>query len=386
MNACCVNQDTDNEEKLEEGDEDVEDSIKVEENEEVSDAMSTEISLHAIVGSANLQTMRVIFQLKQHLILALLQSQKHFPFANPTTIKRTMSFPRARRAQGGRLHNDYRSSFSIKAHNNNINHRSNLCNPNNFSWKSRENISNVSYDGVCGAPLKRRKISASAWEDSRSHYQQPNSYVNAPSTSNSSFPAPPRPETSARSCKRDRSKMEDDVIFMSRDEIERCSPSRKDGIDPLRETYLRYSYCAFLQNLGLCLELPQTTIGTAMVLCHRFFVRRSHAGHDRFLIATAALFLAAKYEETPRPLNDVLKASCDICHKQDLTFFSYLLPVDWFEEYRERVLEAEQMILTTLDFELSVQHPYVPLTAVLKKLGLSQSDLVNLALKLVSEG
>lgn len=28
---------------------------------------------------------------------------------------------------------------------------------------------------------------------------------------------------------------------------------------------------------------PQTTIGTAMVLCHRFFVRRSHASHDRFV-------------------------------------------------------------------------------------------------------
>ena len=28
---------------------------------------------------------------------------------------------------------------------------------------------------------------------------------------------------------------------------------------------------------------PQTTIGTAMVLCHRFFVRRSHACHDRFV-------------------------------------------------------------------------------------------------------
>lgn len=28
---------------------------------------------------------------------------------------------------------------------------------------------------------------------------------------------------------------------------------------------------------------PQTTIGTAMVLCHRFFLRRSHACHDRFV-------------------------------------------------------------------------------------------------------
>ena len=101
---------------------------------------------------------------------------------------------------------------------------------------------------------------------------------------------------------------------------------------------------------------PQTTVGTAMILCHRFFVRRSHACHDRFvsfsslvlsfvwlivfynvkfivvysfllqLIATATLFLAAKSEETARPLNDVLRASCEITHKQDLTVLSYLLP------------------------------------------------------------
>jgi hypothetical protein len=59
---------------------------------------------------------------------------------------------------------------------------------------------------------------------------------------------------------------------------------------------------------------------------------------------------------------------------------------DWFEQYRERVIEAEQMILTTLNFELNVQHPYGPLTSVLNKLGLSQTVLVNLALNLVSEG
>ena len=45
------------------------------------------------------------------------------------------------------------------------------------------------------------------------------------------------------------------------------------------------------------------------------------------LIATAALFLAAKSEETPRPLNNVLRTSCEIFHKQDIKFLSYLLPV-----------------------------------------------------------
>jgi len=65
---------------------------------------------------------------------------------------------------------------------------------------------------------------------------------------------------------------------------------------------------------------------------------------------------------------------------------SYLLPTDWFEQYRERVIEAEHVILSTLNFELNVQHPYAPLTSILNKFGLSKSVLVSLALNLVSEG
>lgn len=218
----------------------------------------------------------------------------------------------------------------------------------------------------------------------------PGMYDTAPSTCNYAVPPPTRSNVEASaptSCKRDFSLLEDDEpVFMSREEIERYSPSRKDGIDALREAHLRYSYCTFLQNLGLRLDLPQTTVGTAMVLCHRFFARQSHASHDRFLIATATLFLAAKSEETARPLNNMLRASCEISQKQDISFFSYLPSADWFEQYRERVIEAEHMILSTLNFELNVQHPYAPLTSILNKLGLSQTVLVNLALSLVSEG
>lgn len=283
----------------------------------------------------------------------------------------------------------------MNAHkNNNYNHNWNYNCFHDFSGKFRDHFNNNNnyVNSSNGAPsLKRRKFSVGSWGDVGRHVVQPITYESAvgPSTYNNSVP-PVRSNTETSTstcCKRDRSKLEDDEpIFMSRDEIERHSPSRKDGIDAQREAHLRYSYCGFLQNLGLRLELPQTTIGTAMVLCHRFFVRRSHACHDRFLIATAALFLASKSEETLRPLNNVLRASCEIFHKQDMAFLSYLLPVDWFEQYRERVIEAEQMILTTLNFELNVQHPYAPLTSVLDKLGFSQSIMVNLALNLVSEG
>ncbi|KAM0849937.1 hypothetical protein ACQ4PT_053398 [Festuca glaucescens] len=177
------------------------------------------------------------------------------------------------------------------------------------------------------------------------------------------------------------------ALLLSRDEIERRSPSRKDGIDPASEARLRASYCAYLRCLGFRLGLPQTTIATAAVYCHRFFFRRSHACHDRFLVATAALFLASKTEESTCLLNTVLRASCEVSQNQEFNLLPYMLRgQNWFELYRESVIQAEQMILTTLDFELEVAHPYASLSSALSKLGLSHSALYNVAWNLINEG
>lgn len=43
--------------------------------------------------------------------------------------------------------------------------------------------------------------------------------------------------------------------YFSRKEIEENSPSRRDGIDLKKETYLRKSYCTFLQDLGMRLKV-----------------------------------------------------------------------------------------------------------------------------------
>ena len=43
--------------------------------------------------------------------------------------------------------------------------------------------------------------------------------------------------------------------YLSRKEIEENSPSRQDGIDLKKETYLRKSYCTFLQDLGMRLKV-----------------------------------------------------------------------------------------------------------------------------------
>ncbi|KAM7257844.1 hypothetical protein ACFE04_013585 [Oxalis oulophora] len=304
--------------------------------------------------------------------------------------------------QGSKHHANRRPSHRhSSSHRNSSSQRSpvrkNYYNKNYNNWDNSSvdlrqhdgsNNNNYYYVHSNGASsLKRRKFSASTWgEGSRAclpsntdDYRRQLAYNNSP---------PPMERLTAdnfTSKKRGRSE-EDELVFVSRDEIDKCSASRKHGIDALRETYLRFSYCGFIQNAGLRLQLPQTTIGTAMVLCHRFFLRRSHAHHDCFLIATAALFLAAKSEETARPMHNLLVTTSEVFYQQNFDSLAYMLPVGWFQQIQERMLQAEQLILTTLNFELTVEHPYGPLTTALGKLGLSHTPLVQLALNLVSEG
>jgi cyclin T len=45
---------------------------------------------------------------------------------------------------------------------------------------------------------------------------------------------------------------------------------------------------------------PQLSIATAIVFFHRFFVVHSFKHYDRWILATACLFLAGKVEETPK--------------------------------------------------------------------------------------
>eukprot|EP00962_Isochrysis_galbana_P031011 scaffold10084_cov139-Isochrysis_galbana.AAC.10 len=100
---------------------------------------------------------------------------------------------------------------------------------------------------------------------------------------------------------------------------------------------------------------PQLTIATAMVFYHRFFAFKSYEEHDRFNIATTALFLASKVEETPRKLKDVVTEAYKTQYKST--------PVPETEsrelyERKEKVLISERILLQTLGFDLSIEHPY----------------------------
>ncbi|GMH07690.1 hypothetical protein Nepgr_009530 [Nepenthes gracilis] len=174
--------------------------------------------------------------------------------------------------------------------------------------------------------------------------------------------------------------------YFSRKEIEEDSPSRQDGIDLKKEAYLRKSYCTFLQDLGMRLKVPQVTIATAIIFCHRFYLRQSHAKNDRRTIATACMFLAGKVEETPRPLKDVILVSYEIIYKKDPEAVQKIKQKEVYEQQKELILLAERVVLATLGFDLNVQHPYKPLVEAIKIFKVAQNALAQVAWNFVNDG
>ncbi|KAI3812599.1 hypothetical protein L1987_17310 [Smallanthus sonchifolius] len=174
--------------------------------------------------------------------------------------------------------------------------------------------------------------------------------------------------------------------YFSRKEIEENSPSRPDGIDLKKETYLRKSYCTFLQDLGMRLKVPQVTIATAIIFCHRFFLRQSHAKNDRRTIATVCMFLAGKVEETPRPLKDVILVSYEINNKKDPEAIQRIKQKEVYEQQKELILIGERVVLATLCFDFNVHHPYKPLVEAIKKFKVAQNALAQVAWNFVNDG
>lgn len=151
------------------------------------------------------------------------------------------------------------------------------------------------------------------------------------------------------------------------------------------EATKRRKTCRFIEEAGRVLRLPRVAISTAMVFFHRFYAKHSFQEHDRFEVAVAAIVLAAKTEESPKKLNTVIME----CHKlktrgmqagrisQQKTGSAVPVPPtnitldpkgEEFSKLKERILLLERVILHSIGFELSIDHPYKFLVEQIKKL------------------
>eukprot|EP00854_Cymbomonas_tetramitiformis_P006715 gene6715-8035_t len=154
--------------------------------------------------------------------------------------------------------------------------------------------------------------------------------------------------------------------YRSKKELEETSPSLKLGITTDNEKKLRWQYCEFLKEAGNDLKVPQLTLATATVFCHRFFAHRAHSlkkgpvENDHMVIAAACLFLAGKVEETPKQLKDVIFVTYKLRRKRSSEREKLAIhhSKEMYEEEREKLLQAERRLLYTLGFEFEVEHPY----------------------------
>lgn len=88
------------------------------------------------------------------------------------------------------------------------------------------------------------------------------------------------------------------------------TPSMKDGLDRDTENDLRSFACEMIQVAGILLKVPQVAMATGQVLLQRYYFSKSMVKHDIEISAMAAIFLAAKIEESPRRIRDVV----NVCH------------------------------------------------------------------------
>ncbi len=126
----------------------------------------------------------------------------------------------------------------------------------------------------------------------------------------------------------------------------------------------RYHGTGLLRSLGMILKLPQTTIATSQVFLHRFYLRHSLQKYHVEQLAPALIFLAAKVEEHPRKLVDIYAATA-----QNATPF---------EEWKDQIIRLERIILKTLCFDLTVEHPYRIALQLVKQLPeVADDDLIQ---------
>lgn len=131
------------------------------------------------------------------------------------------------------------------------------------------------------------------------------------------------------------------------------SPSRKDGLSLEEEKECHLKTCTFIEEVTEKLNVSRLTMATAQVFFHRFFVRQSFKAHDRFLVASACIFLASKVEEIPRPLKNVVGAYLKLRKGVEMDLKS-----PEFIKTKEKIVDIERILLHTVAFDLMVEHPY----------------------------
>ncbi|KAI8331528.1 cyclin-like protein [Chlamydoabsidia padenii] len=166
--------------------------------------------------------------------------------------------------------------------------------------------------------------------------------------------------------------MINDQWLYSKDEL-LDTPSIADGITFEQEQMDRTKGCHYLLAVAARLNLPQLVVATATTFFHRFFMRHSMKRFHIYDMAATSLFVAAKVEENTRRIKDFVNACAQKAAKND----KLVLNEDSkdFVRWKETMLFNEVILLETLCFDLTIEHPHLYLEYLETQLNISGSML-----------
>ncbi|KAF2274152.1 cyclin-like protein [Westerdykella ornata] len=183
-------------------------------------------------------------------------------------------------------------------------------------------------------------------------------------------PRPPPPAVEA----------EEAQWIFTEEELEQ-TPSILDGMSIAEERHLRQKGINFLQQVGMMLKLPMTTLSTAAVFFNRFLVRNSlqaRPGYKplhHYQIAATALFLATKVEEQCRKMKEIVVACVRVALKDPNKLVDEQTKDFW--KWRDTILYSEDILLESLCFDLSVEAPHQIMYRMLTYYGIQHNKRVR---------
>ncbi|XP_039774046.1 cyclin-T1-2-like isoform X2 [Panicum virgatum] len=102
-------------------------------------------------------------------------------------------------------------------------------------------------------------------------------------------------------------------------------------------------------------------------------------------VATVCVFLASKAEDTPCPLDHVVRVAYETMYRRDTAAAQRIRQKDVFEKQKALILIGERLVLTTIRFDFNIQHPYRPLFDAMRNLGINQKEVKQVAWNFVND-
>jgi cyclin C len=122
---------------------------------------------------------------------------------------------------------------------------------------------------------------------------------------------------------------------------------------------IRISCVAVITKLGKKLQLRQRVIATATVFFRRFYLKNKYCETDPFIVVPACVYVAAKAEESPVHIKNVISESRSL--------FSQTYGIKTFPSDNHKLAEMEFYLVDDLECDMVVYHPYRTLLALCRK-------------------